>query len=113
MSRGTNFNVAVQQSSTFSATGTATKLVDANDGRIALTVTLPSNLETLGVVIAGTEADATAGNGELIGQDFSGNTNRFLPKVKFDTDTASQGEKWIRVLAGTPPLDILLNEYIA
>ena len=54
--------------------------------------------------------------GEPIGQDFSGNDNRYIPEVHFDTNMAAQGEKWafIDSSIGTSltTFDIFVIEYL-
>jgi len=108
---GKNINETAQQSKLFPATGVATKLVDFSEKRLKLRVEIPCNNLSMCVVVAATEAEANANAGEPIGQDFSSNDNRFIPEVVFDVDSASQGEKWVKVITGTSPISLYVNEY--
>jgi len=113
----TNINEVNQSSDIVTVTATGAILIlAANARRTKISLTLPLNTLILSVIISATEAEANALKGEPIGQDFSANDNRFVPRVTFDTDSDSQGEKWAIVdssLAGSQTsIDLNMNEYI-
>lgn len=94
----------------------AVKIVDADTRRTAISIELPLNGSVMSAVISESESQANALLGEPIGQDFTGNDNRYIPEIHFTTDTSSQGEKWAfidsSILASLTTFDIFVIEYI-
>jgi len=96
MTIGQNTTISVQVSKKVTIDDvTAVMIVAANTRRTALRIELPLNASIMSAVISESESQANTLLGEPIGQDFSGNDNRYRPEVNFDTNHAAQGEKWV------------------